>query len=164
MCVTHSLTSALVQYPENWTQVSIPSSSFSDGERQGFQANFKYISGDNSANQKIPMTSPVILRRNSTSGWLNSFFVPASLFPAGTKVPVSSTVQVVPMEGLKVVTTEFGGFATYDLFVAAESSLRIALKEAGLTEVTDAFHVMYAQYDSPFTLFNRHNEVWIHVE
>lgn len=144
--------------------MSVPSSKFSDGEQQGFQANFGFISGQNSASRKIPMTSPVILRANGTTGWLNSFFVPASLFPAGSKVPTSPQVQIVPMESLKVVTAEFGGFATYELFQATESKLRAALQEAGLTEVKDAFHVMYAQYDSPFTLFNRHNEVWIHVQ
>ncbi len=142
----------------------MPSTQFSDGEQQGFQANFNFISGQNSANRKIPMTAPVILRRNGTAGWLNSFFVPASLFPANTKVPTSPQVKIVAMESLKVVTAEFGGFATYDQFQDVESKLRTALQEAGLTEVTDAFHVMYAQYDSPFALFNRHNEVWIHVQ
>jgi len=153
-----------LQFPEQWTQVSVPSSKFSDGEQEGFQANFNFISGQNSANRKIPMTSPVILRRNGTDGWLNSFFVPASLFPAGSKVPTSPQVQVVGMNSLKVVTAEFGGFATYEQFQTVEGNLRTALQEAGLTEVTGAFHVMYAQYDSPFTLFNRHNEVWIHVQ
>ena len=162
-CDVGSRMAAPPQYPQAWTQVSIGNTTFDNAEQEGFQANFGFISGDNSASKKIPMTAPVLMRANGSAGWLNSFFVPASLFPAGTPVPSSPALEIIGVKSLKVATTEFPGFATYQEFVATGQKLRDAVTAAGLTVVADAFEQVFAQYDSPFTLFNRHNEVWMHI-
>lgn len=47
-----------------------------EAQNQGFHANFDYISGQNSKNMQIPMTSPVIFRKGKP-GWQVGFYVPS---------------------------------------------------------------------------------------
>lgn len=153
----------LPQHPQFWTQANIGNSTFRDAETQGFQENFDFISGENSAGRKIPMTAPVLMRPNGEEGWFNDFFVPASLFNNKDSIPTSPVVGITPMKNLLVATTGFGGFATEAEFQTTTVALLKAVAEAGYDVVPDAFEQVWAQYDSPFTLFNRHNEVWVHV-
>jgi SOUL heme-binding protein len=159
--------------PQAWSTAAVVGS-FSDATQEGFQANFDYIEGANSASVKIPMTAPVLARPTNTSdvAWRISFFTPTSLYPLPQSIPAPTssdvTLDIVPANGVLVATTYFPGFATYDDFLNAEISLRGALLHANLTPV-DAnggadFARVYVQYDSPFSLFNRHNEVWLQLQ
>ena len=156
---------------EAWT-VAIESGGFDAATSDGFQANFEYIEGANEPKTKIPMTSPVLARPHNTSDtqWQISFFVPTSLYPTFGSIPSPTgavTIESVPTTGVRVATSYFPGFATHADFLATEAALRVALAAANVP-VVDAnsgapFARVYAQYDSPFTLFNRHNEVWLQL-
>eukprot|EP00639_Heterosigma_akashiwo_P024599 CAMPEP_0194705872 /NCGR_PEP_ID=MMETSP0295-20121207/29219_1 /TAXON_ID=39354 /ORGANISM="Heterosigma akashiwo, Strain CCMP2393" /LENGTH=162 /DNA_ID=CAMNT_0039601695 /DNA_START=64 /DNA_END=552 /DNA_ORIENTATION=+ len=60
----------------------------------------------------------------------------------------------------------FPGFAAEADWPAREAELRAALAADGVAVKPgdEEWGVVYAGYDSPFVLFNRHNEVWIEVE
>lgn len=150
-----------------FSNAAITAASFDEAQGAGFQANFRYIEGANEAGIKIPMTGPVLTRSNDTYHWDISFFVPASLYPTLASIPAptpSSNVTIVPVPRLiPFAVAEFGGFATETDFLAAEASLRAALARDGVQTVDDAWGVAWAQYDSPYTVFNRHNEVWVHI-
>jgi len=54
---------------------------------------------------------------------------------------------------------EFGGYASLSDMQSAEATLRGYVARDGYTVIEDEWQVLYLQYESPFTIFNRHNEV-----
>jgi hypothetical protein len=54
---------------------------------------------------------------------------------------------------------EFGGYASLSDMQSAEAALRQYAARDGYTVIADEWQVLYLQYESPFTIFNRHNEV-----
>lgn len=150
-----------------FTSAYVASSSFMVAAKQGFDKNFAYISGHNSKNETIPMTAPVIFSRDTTTdGWLVGFFVP-SKYANRTQVPrpddFSVSVVALPRDITFAVIT-FGGFACENDFKDHQHALQKKLRADGVKPVTGAWDTVWASYDSPFVLFNRHNEVWLQVE
>ncbi len=132
----------------------------------GFELNFAYIEGSNSANTKIPMTAPVISRTNSSYNWDIGFFVPASLYPtlASIPQPTNPNVTILPVPLTSFAVLEFGGYATESDFLTNTETLRGYLARDNIVTIDDDFGQVWAQYDAPTTIFNRHNEVWIHIQ
>eukprot|EP01138_Halocafeteria_seosinensis_P012448 gb/GECG01012720.1/.p1 GENE.gb/GECG01012720.1/~~gb/GECG01012720.1/.p1 ORF type:complete len:219 (+),score=27.18 gb/GECG01012720.1/:1-657(+) len=150
---------------EFWTVARVQTESFDNAESTGFHKNFNYISGKNSMNKEIPMTSPVLARTNDSTNWKISFFVPSSLFSDRSEIPTSNEISIESGSNLKMAATEFGGFANKTDFINYSAQLKDVLRKAGhkLVEGSD-WSEAWAQYDSPFTLFGRHNEVWLQVQ
>uniref|UniRef100_A0A7S3XQ77 Uncharacterized protein n=1 Tax=Heterosigma akashiwo TaxID=2829 RepID=A0A7S3XQ77_HETAK len=168
-----------------WTNAHIASDSWSQVQSQGFYKNFDYISGGNSEEMTIPMTAPVLFRRAPPSsaeadggggggddgggggGWRVSFFVPAAFpSPADAPAPLDADVEIVTSGARTYAALLFPGFAAEADWPAREAELRAALAADGVAVKPgdEEWGVVYAGYDSPFVLFNRHNEVWIEVE
>jgi hypothetical protein len=140
--------------------------SFDAASGEGFQKNFGYIEGANAPKTKIPMTAPVIARTNDTYNWDIGFFVPASLYPAISDIPAptDSDVTIAPLTIKAFAVIVFGGFASEADFLVNAATLRGYLSRDNVTVVADStWGQVWAQYDSPATLFNRHNEVWFEV-
>jgi hypothetical protein len=149
-----------------FSTAQVQSTSFGSAQDQGFQKNFAYISGSNAAKTKIPMTAPVAIRTNDSYTWDVSFFAPASLYPTVDSVPQptdpSMTIDPVPAMATFAVV-EFGGFANEDDYLANSAALRGFLARDNITVVQDEWEEAWMGYDAPDVLFNRHNEVWVHV-
>lgn len=130
----------------------------------GFWRLYKYISGENTAETKIEMTAPVIVRVDvgagpeCDSGFTISFYVPVE-HQAAPPEPTSELVAITELPAMKVYVRSFGGWAVGKRYVAEASSVTQALSDAGYA-VDDSYYFT-AGYDSPFRLLNRHNEVWI---
>lgn len=153
---------------EFFTVAQAQSADFSTAEQEGFQTNFAYISGGNSQSAKIPMTAPVFMRTTDFFNWKIGFYVPASIYPNETSIPTSPSIAIeqfgeAPPTGLVMAVYEFPGYASLSDFQTGEATLKASLAQANITVVADDWAVVYAQYDSPFSIFNRHNEVLIHV-
>jgi hypothetical protein len=132
----------------------------------GFQASFDYISGANADSVKIPMTAPVISRSNDSYNWNIGFFVPASLYPTLNHIPAplpNSSLSIVPLPLTTFAVLEFGGFAQESDFVTNAATLRGFLARDNVQVANDEWNEVWCQFDSPFTIFNRHNQVWIHI-
>lgn len=73
------------------------------------------FTGENSKEEKIPMTAPVIFRRSpdGDAGWLVSFFVP-SKFATKDDVPLPNNedMSIMSLEGATYAVRVFDGFAT----------------------------------------------------
>ena len=121
----------------------------------------------------IPMTSPVLFRQNISTetgepnGWEVSFFVP-SKYPTVADVPLPTNTDVTIDEfpqAIKYAVILFGGFAEEADYQTYETKLLDYLKRDAV-EVMDCpcYGTVWAGYDSPFVLYNRHNEVMIRVE
>ena len=132
---------------------------------QGFNRLFAYIGGANAAGAKIPMTAPVAVDVAPGAGptcgsnFTVSFFVP----PSGGAAPAPTSPQVffTPLSVRDVYVAAFGGWADQAKVVKKAAALSQALADAGVAVDAQQEGFTVAQYDSPFRLADRHNEVWL---
>ena len=156
--------------PQLWAQVEYtvdPTTDFGDKTREGFQPLFKYISGQNSREQKIPMTAPVIMQQlsNGTGQRRMAFIMPASQFARLDQLPepTNSNVQLVLVNQPLVLAC-----TTFNMGI---NNKRIAEKEAKLREKTSGDRIELSDgiesvriggYNPPWTLpWLRTNELCI---
>ncbi|XP_074650574.1 heme-binding protein 2-like [Tubulanus polymorphus] len=128
--------------------------------RTMFMKLFKYISGENAAKQKIPMTCPVTTRFIAGAGpacesnFTMSFYVPNTDAPK----PTNKDVFFTEMPETLIYVRQFSGY--YVRFDAwAQEAMKLA-EAIGNEKAYDNSFFFTAGYDAPFKLFNRHNEIW----
>ena len=128
-----------------------------------FQQLFSYIDGANSLGAKINMTVPVLqkIKDDGTSLKLKmSFYIPRKF---QTKPPSPTNPNVI-VESNKfcAYVHSFGGFTIlYSQVEKHVEMLMKALKEDGLQDTYKSGTYLYAGYNKPTTIFNRHNEVML---
>lgn len=124
-----------------------------DSGNSGFGQLFGYISGANQDRQKIPMTAPVLQKKQGDGYWL-SFVMPADTeFPP---LPLSPDLKIVGVEPVMRAVIKFSGSVGEKKFREQEAKLRSMATEK-LAE-----GAIYARYDGPFKApFLRRNEVLV---
>jgi effector-binding domain-containing protein len=126
-----------------------------------FRRLFNYISGDNSANQKIEMTSPV-QQTAAETGWLISFVVPKDVSLGSIPVPKNSSIEIRKVPAGKYAALVYSGSWSDDKLETKEKDLLAAVEKLGL--VTDG-PVHSARYNPPFMpAFLRRNEVLVRLK
>ena len=126
-----------------------------------FRRLFNYISGDNSANQKIEMTSPV-QQTAAETGWLISFVVPKDVSLGSIPVPKNSSIEIRKVPAGKYAALVYSGSWSDDKLETKEKVLLAAVEKLGL--VTDG-PVHSARYNPPFMpAFLRRNEVLVRLK
>lgn len=122
---------------------------------------FNYISGDNSAAQKIAMTSPV-QQIPSDSGWLVSFVVPRDISIGAIPVPLNTTISIRKVDSGKYAALRYSGIWNDKKFAEKSQELLKACSKAGLKIIGP---VSSAVYNPPFMPpFLRRNEVLVRLE
>jgi len=152
-----------------WSSTVIPTTDLETAEHTGFQRNFQYISGNNSENKKIDMTSPVTNYIQPAQGpycttnITVSFYVPWSYQPPhdGPPKPTDPTLHLQTLSAMTVAVSSFGGHANQEVAIAKAAELSKLLSGSGLKY--DEENWTLAGYDDPFRLTNRHNEIWIRL-
>ncbi|KAL2641426.1 hypothetical protein R1flu_009013 [Riccia fluitans] len=156
----------LRRYPagEIWAETLVADTGYTSACAIGFYRCFYFISGQNSAEESIEMTAPVLIKPEpKANGWKISFFTP-SKFKSVDDVPVpdSPDVHIVSTkEQLVAVSDTFGGFPTEASYHNEWLKLKAALDKANLKY--DESTVVYAGYSSPFEIFNRKQEVHVTI-
>ena len=152
------------KYPvTKWVSTEIQSMSFQEATRQGFRKLFKYISGENSSGSKIPMTCPVAVKIQPSQGpacestFLTHFYVPMQ-YQNNTPTPTGEDVALVEYPAFKAFVLSYSGFNSDEKLLESATKLATQLEKDGVDHVKEYYY--YAGYDSPYRLFNRHNEVW----
>jgi hypothetical protein len=159
------------EYPEaKWTSITVQEvSSLQTAIGTGFQAIFQYISGANSASEKIEMTAPVRVEVLAPQGpyckanVTTSFFLPWS-FQNSSNIPKANNTEVFTedIKEIKVAVLVFPGRPKTDDDITDQvAKLGALLDTAQVAYNKDVF--VYAGYDSPFRVFDRHNEVWLYL-
>lgn len=150
------------------------------GDDSGFGLLFQYITGNNRARGKLPMTAPVITSEQirMTSPVITSHQIPMTapvvsgegsmsfVMPAGRTrdelpEPADPRVHITTLPSREVGVLRFRGYAGEDDADNAASRLLEGLQEAGITTRGQVFLM---RYNAPWTPgFLRRNEVGIEI-
>jgi hypothetical protein len=147
---------------------------FDDAGGVAFQRLFRYISGNNVAQQKIAMTAPVSQSRGEKiamtapvsqvadgRAFVVAFTLPSTYSLATAPKPLDPTVQIREQPGQLVASWRYSGRWTESNYRENEALLREQIEARGLTARGEP---VLARYNPPFTpWFMRRNEVLIAV-
>jgi len=131
----------------------------SDGSGSSFQRLFRYISGNNQNEQKIAMTTPVLMAGNQTQR-LMSFVMPADMKSAPT--PRDSEVRCTTIPAGRFAVLGFSGSQSSDAEAEASIQLLAWMKSKSLEPSGNA---IFGYFDPPWTPPSlRRNEAMIRVK
>lgn len=141
-----------------WVSTVVQGQPHKEALRTGFFRLFDYIQGKNEKETKIEMTVPVTSVVKTGCPDLHvSFFVPPVHQECPPK-PTSGDVFIEERKGAAIFVRSFGGFASPEKYAEEAQRLVQSLIKDGQSFHQDFYYT--AGYDSPFKVFNRHNEVW----
>jgi hypothetical protein len=168
----------LRQYPAYVVAETRVEADFEDAGGVAFQRLFRYISGNNVAQQKIAMTAPVTQSNGASSGekiamtapvsqvadgraFLVAFTLPSTYTLATAPKPRDPAVRIRGVPPQLIACWRYSGRWTLDHYRESEMLLLERIKARGLAARGDA---VLARYNPPFTpWFLRRNEVLIPV-
>ena len=126
-----------------------------------FMRLFRYISGENEAEQKIAMTSPVLISQNMTNRQM-SFIMSKKVADQGAPPAKEKDVRIENKEGGRFAVYRFSGSWKAEKSEAAKKKLAAWMAQRNMKPIGD---MQLANYDPPFTPpFLRRNEVMARVE
>ena len=146
--------------------------SFTEAGSEAFRRLFRYISGDNAAQQKIAMTAPVtqgkgekiamtapVTQVADADGYRVAFVVPSRYSASTVPKPLDPRIEIRAVPARRVAVWRYSGRWTQERYDQMERQLREAIAARGLS--VDGPPVL-ARYDPPFMpWFMRRNEVLI---
>lgn len=150
--------------PSKWVSTKNESMSFERSARTGFRRLFKYITGQNSAGIKIPMTCPVAVKIQPSQGpacestFTTHFYIPLK-HQESTPEPTNKEVNLVEYPEFTAYVLSYSGFNNDEKLLSRAAELGELLEHDGVSNFVKD-HYYYAGYDPPYRLFNRHNEIW----
>jgi len=147
---------------------------FEDAGGVAFRRLFRFISGNNVAQQKIAMTAPVTQSRGEKiamaapvsqvadgRAFRVAFTLPSTYTIATAPKPLDATIQIHEVPAQVIACWRYSGRWTVANYRESETLLRERIKASGLEVRGDA---VLARYNPPFTpWFLRRNEVLIPV-
>ncbi|XP_062602201.1 heme-binding protein 2-like [Saccostrea cucullata] len=147
-----------------WMSSNTAGIDYKEASYTNFRRLFRYINGTNEKAEKIAMTAPVLIMVQPGPGPAceNNFTMSFFMSPKVANPPAPTEKGVFPqkMPQMKVYVRSFSGYViSINTWLEEAKKLEeaISAKEAG------KFHTEFfftAGYNSPFQIFNRHNEIW----
>ncbi|MEM7697126.1 MAG: heme-binding protein [Verrucomicrobiota bacterium] len=142
----------------DYEQLVIAETTMSGDQNGSFMRLFRYISGDNEAEQKIAMTTPVFMpggEEGKTSKM--QFVVPAEIAAAGAPAASSDSIRLKTRPAGRYIAIRFNGPSTAANRAEHLEKLKAEVEKRGL-KISGG--PIYAGYDPPMTPgLLRRNEV-----
>lgn len=173
--VVHSESDFEVRFYRETAWMTAPTDeiSFEKATRDGFHRLFQFIEGANLNFSRIPMTVPVLTSTVPGAGPLHSsayavkFYLPVK-FQATPPLPLPElNIQPDWWHGHCIAVRKFSGFARDSNIVKEAEKLALSLSRtpwANDTSTQSGYAYSIAQYNSPFKIIGRVNEVWVDVD
>ena len=139
-------------------ETQMNSNVYEETSSMGFKTIANYIFGGNKDNQKIAMTSPVIMEMGESPKM--SFVMPKEHSLENLPEPNSERVELVQIQPKTYAVLEFTGFAN-DKKVQTHS--KRLLKFLKLERLTPVGNMKYLGYNPPWQVLGRKNEVAVEV-
>jgi hypothetical protein len=149
------------EYPQMiLAQTKLGGSRYDSNGNKGFGTVANYIFGGNQQQQKIAMTSPVIMNMSDTEASM-SFVMPSQYQLADLPSPNSTAVSLVSQDSMKLAVLRFGGFSSDEKIAKHAHLLTQVLKE---NNIQTKGSLLYMGYNAPWDLINRRNEVAFQID
>lgn len=148
-----------------WASTIVAGYEYDKAVSMGFERLFAYIEGGNVPKKKIPMTAPVAVEVQPGQGpfcknnFTINFFVPFE-DQENPAAPTDKDVYISTLKGFCAYVIVYGGFSNINKVQEYSEKLSEDLVKDGLGDSFRKDIFFTAGYDSPFKLFNRHNEIW----
>ena len=171
----------LRRYPAHVVAEVQVNATFNRAGNAAFRRLFNYISGNNTAQQKLAMTAPVIQMEQepgpsqklamtapvlqsgplpgdgTSSECVVAFVLPAGMTAEAAPVPTDPEVRIRAVPGSLAAAVRFSGSGSEEAFARRNEGLQSALR---LVDLTPVGLPRFARFDPPFKpWFLRHNEV-----
>lgn len=139
-------------------KTSLSGKSFDNQGSNGFRTIAGYIFGGNEKNEKIAMTSPVVMNMGDSASMY--FVMPKSYDKSELPTPNSKDVQIVEVAEKTLAVVTYGGFSSDEKIEKHRKQLELILQKNKL-QTKGAY--LYMGYNAPWDVINRKNEVAIEV-
>jgi len=164
------------QYEDYWVVQTEIEGDYRQSTGKGFRLLFNYISGDNTQQEKIVMTGPVIqkekgekiamtgpvIQQKKGRGWITEFVLPAKYNTQQPPEPLDSGVKLVKTSGYRAAAIIYSGNLGEEKYNTKAKELMDLVRDMGLQPVGEPFS---AGYDPPWTLpFLKRNEVLVIIK
>ena len=146
-----------------WVGTTIASMSFTTALHIAYGKIAAYISGANSASEKIPMATPIATKivpgqgPACDSNFTVLLFIPFT-YQSRAPAPTDPQVALVDLPPITAYVTSFGGWEADNELQQEASELANTLIDDNIDYVTDFY--LTASYDPPTKDTGRHSEVW----
>lgn len=149
---------------------------FEDAGNEAFGRLFRYISGNNEAQQKVAMTSPVgqiaesqkiamtspVGQEQQGDKWAVSFMMPASFTLETTPIPKDPAIVIRQVPARYIAAVRYSGFWSERAYRRNLAELQSWVSARGYSVVGEP---IWARYNPPFLpWFLRRNEILIPIE
>ena len=141
-----------------FNSVKLPYSSYKESSRKGFSILAGYIFGSNEKNEKIAMTSPVMM--SIEDSMTMHFLVPKKYTEETLPSPTNKQVELTKIPAKTVAVISFKGWADDEKIEKYKQQLIQHLKEEKIEYKGPFF---FLGYNPPFELLNRRNEVMVEI-
>ncbi len=139
-------------------KTALTGNSFDQQGSTGFRTIAGYIFGGNDKNQKIAMTSPVVMSIGDSATMY--FVMPKSYKQTDLPTPNSSQVKIVEESAKTLAVISYGGFSSDEKIENHRAKLAAILTKNNIKTKGD---FMYMGYNAPWDIIDRKNEVAIEV-
>jgi hypothetical protein len=144
----------------DYPPLTVANAPMEGGANSGFGKLFRFISGGNDREEKIAMTTPVLMDSSSGAKTMG-FIMPAGEAPDALPHPLDGTVFFSQISGGKFAALRFPGARSSETEARAIARLQGMLAASHLVAVGEP---ILAYYDPPWTpIVLRRNEVLIPV-
>ena len=125
-----------------------------------FRNLFNYISGSNSNNEKISMTTPVYMK-NDKENQIMEFVLPKKFNDKEIPKPVNDNLEIYKSEEGTYASIRFSGYSNDEKQEFHTQRLLTKIKE--LKRLVKGTPILLS-YDAPYKFYNRRNEILIEIE
>ena len=165
----------LREYPSQIVAETEVDGTLEDAGNKAFRRLFNYISGENKAQEKISMTSPVtqeaasekiamtspVAQQSTADGWMVSFMMPASYTMDTIPIPDDPNVKVRQIPPRRMACVKYSGTWSEKRYRKYLLELEGWIADKGFQTLGKP---IWARYNPPFTpWFMRRNEILIPV-
>ena len=141
-----------------FSSVKLNKKGYKESSSEGFRILAGYIFGDNEANEKIAMTSPVVLELGDTTKMM--FMVPKNYNLKNLPNPKNSKIVFEKEEEKIIAAIRFDGWADDEKIKKYRSVLTNELVKEKLNYINK---FSFLGYNPPFEVMNRRNEVVVEL-
>ena len=142
-----------------FTTVKLATKKYKESSSKGFSLLAGYIFGNNERNEKIAMTSPVVMTIEDSVTMM--FMVPKKFKKETLPQPNQLQIEFKEEPAKTVAAIAFDGWANDEKIKKYKEKLKAALDAQGIT-YTNRFY--FLGYNAPYEFFNRKNEIIVELQ